>query len=223
MFLKSLAVGAVAGGLVAFLGVAPARGNTFDKSTYLTFNAPVKVPGATLTPGTYRFHLTNPTTSRNVIQVLSQDGAIVYSQFHTIPDFRSKATYESTVTFKETKAGTPPAIDSLFYGGERSGYEFIYPHQRPVVAAQGTIEPHAPTPAQPPRVAENAAPTLPAISPAPALQTAPATEAAAPQAVKELPKTASSLPAMMLLGFASLLIGFGVHVVRARMVHAAQR
>ncbi|HEY9466954.1 MAG TPA: hypothetical protein VIR54_27850, partial [Vicinamibacterales bacterium] len=59
----------------------PASGVTFDKLAYLTFNAPVQVPGATLSAGTYRFHLTNPDPSRNVLQVLSNDGTIVYAMF----------------------------------------------------------------------------------------------------------------------------------------------
>src|SRR5215469_15993887 len=121
MFLRSIAVGVVAIGLTALVGATPATADTFDHLAYLTFSGPVKVPGATLTPGTYRFHLTNPTTSRNVIQVLSRDGGIVYSQFHTIPDFRTTPSDESTVTFKETNGNAPPPIHSLFYGGERSG------------------------------------------------------------------------------------------------------
>jgi len=219
MFLKSLSVAAVAGALAGF-AVASVHAETFDKSTNLTFNVPVKIPGIILTPGTYRFHLTNPTTSRNVIQVLSRNGATVYSQFHTIPDYRATPTDESTVTFKETKAGAPPAIDSLFYGGERSGYEFIYPREKPVTVAQQSVEPPtpAPVPAQAPRlIAESTAPA-PSASPAPTPQAAPAPEAAAAQSVhKELPKTASSLPAVMFGGFASLLLAFGVHAIRARV------
>jgi hypothetical protein len=106
---------------------APARAETIDKLTYLTFSAPVHVPGATLDPGTYRFRLANPETTRNVLQVLSRDGYTVYAMFHTIPDRRSMMTSESTVTFRETPAGAAPEVKSLFYGGELRGYEFVYP------------------------------------------------------------------------------------------------
>jgi len=82
--------------VVAIIGVAPAPasgiGVTYDKLAYLTFTAPVQVPGARLSAGTYRFHLTNADTSRNVLQVLSNDGAIVYAMFNTIPDRRDGGT-----------------------------------------------------------------------------------------------------------------------------------
>ena len=49
--------GALIAALVALTPPAPASGIgvTFDKLAYLTFNAPVQVPGATLRPGTYKF------------------------------------------------------------------------------------------------------------------------------------------------------------------------
>ena len=72
--------------VVALTAPTPASGVTFDKLAYLTFNTPVQVPGATLSAGTYRFHLTNADTSRNVLQVLSNDGSIVFAMFNTIPD-----------------------------------------------------------------------------------------------------------------------------------------
>lgn len=95
---------------------------TYDKLAYMTFTAPVQIPGATLNAGTYTFRLANPDTSRNVLQVLSGDGTIVYAMFHTIPDFRTVLTEEPAVTFRETPAGVPPAVKTLFYGGEYHGY-----------------------------------------------------------------------------------------------------
>jgi hypothetical protein len=128
MFRKSTGIGTTLLAVCFAAAMAgPARAETIDKLTYLTFSKPVQVPGATLDAGTYRFRLTNPETSRNVLQVLSRDGYTVYAMFHTIPDRRSTMTSESTVTFRETPAGIPPAVKSLFYGGELRGYEFVYP------------------------------------------------------------------------------------------------
>jgi hypothetical protein len=106
---------------------APQFIGPFDKLSYLTFSAPVQVPGATLSAGRYRFRLTNAVSSRNVLQVLSNDGSITYAMFNTIPDHRRWLTDDPTVTFRETPAGVPPAIKSLFYGFEHTGYEFVYP------------------------------------------------------------------------------------------------
>jgi len=218
MYLRSIAVGAVAMGLAAMLGATPATAQTFDHLTYLTFSGPVKVPGVTLTPGTYRFHLTNPTTSRNVMQVMSRDGGIVYSQFNTIPDSRPAPTPDATVTFNETKAAAPPAVHSLFYGGEQQGYEFVYPRQKVVnEASESAPAPTPPRVAEPPqRVAENAPPAPAVTELAAPVTPAPAPPAAAPSNVErnELPKTVSSMPLVACIGFASLLLGFAVHVSR---------
>lgn len=115
----------VAALLVAGRPAAPQE--SWDKLTYLTFSSPVQVPGATLSPGRYRFHLTNAVTSRNVMQVLSNDGSTAYGMFNTIEAHRRSATDEAAVTFRETPAGTAPAVKALFYPGQLTGYEFVYP------------------------------------------------------------------------------------------------
>ena len=118
----------VAASLLTFVTPAVPQ-ESFDKLTYLTFSAPVQVPGATLSPGRYRFHLTNAAGSRNVMQVLSNNGSTVYGMFNTIEAHRDRdsITHEAAVTFRETPAGEAPAIRALFYGGLREGYEFVYP------------------------------------------------------------------------------------------------
>ena len=142
----------VVAALVAVMTPAPASGVTYDKLAYLTFNAPVQIPGVTLAAGTYRFRLTNPETSRNVLQVLSNDGSTVYAMFHTIPDGRMTLTAEPLVTFRETPAGVPVAVKSLFYGHEYRGYEFVYPAGGPILFREVWRQPdvtYAPMPTTP--------------------------------------------------------------------------
>ena len=205
----------------AFLGAmtpAAASGVTYDNLAYLTFSAPVQIPGATLNAGTYRFHLTNPDTSRNVLQVLSNDGSIVYSMFHTIPDSRTMLTDETTVTFRETPAGVPPAVMSLFYGGEYRGYEFVYPKGGPIMVAE--------VPPQPPITYTLRAPGAePVIEPElEVVETEPITEPVAepelwpvgePEPV-ELPRTATPLPLVAIGGLAAILTGLGLGLLRRR-------
>jgi len=197
--------------------VAPLHGETIDKLTYLTFSGNVQIPGAKLSAGTYRFRLTNPNTARNVMQVLSRDGGVVYSQFLTIPDSRTTVTSESTVTFRETPAGVPPAVKSLFYGGERSGYAFVYPKGEPDLTAEVVQQP--PITFAPIAPAASAAPAAVAPAPEPAPQPEPqaaAPEPAAPSATQqtELPKTASPVPLVALGGIASLIVAFGAGLLR---------
>jgi len=123
---RFFAYGIVIAALLAAVRPAAPQ-ETFDKLAYLTFSAPVQVPGATLRAGRYRFHLTNAVGSRNVMQVLSNDGSVVHGMFNTIEAHRHSITDDPAVTFRETPAGEAPAIKALFYGGLREGYEFVYP------------------------------------------------------------------------------------------------
>jgi hypothetical protein len=196
---------------IALMTPAPVRGaETYDKLAFLSFNGPVQIPGGTLAAGTYRFRLTNPDTSRNVLQVLSNDGVIVYGMFHTIPDLRTSLTDEAIVTFRETPAGVPPAMRSLFYGGEYRGYEVVYPKGGPNVIApevwqpeiRYTIEPIAAPEPQPEPVIEPAVEPLAPVEP-------PVAEPVGEPA-PELPRTASPLPFLAAGGLATLLAGLGL-------------
>jgi hypothetical protein len=207
--------------IAAFVAVtpAPASGVTFDKLAYLTFNAPVQIPGATLSAGTYRFHLTNPGTSRNVLQVLSNDGAIVYAMFHTLSDVRTSLTPDPVVTFKETPAGVPPAVRTLFYGGEYRGYEFVYPRGGPNMIAEIVPQPEitytaTPAPVWEPVIEPAVEPVAPEpVAPEPVVELAPEFPEPVPA---ELPRTATPLPFVALGGLTSLLAGLGLGRWRRR-------
>ena len=214
--MSRLFVSVAAVALAALMAAAPASAFTYDKLTYLTFSAPVQIPGVTLSAGTYSFRLANPETSRNVIQVLSHDGSIVYAMFHTFPDSRASLTDESTVTFRETPAGVPPAVKSLFYGGEYRGYEFVYPKGGPNMIAEVWPQPEVTYSLAPEPVFEPAVePFEPVAEPEPVAEAFP--EAAPVQEPVELPRTASPLPLMATGGLASLLVGLGLGLLRRRV------
>ena len=216
--LSAVAVVAVMAGTAP----APVRAVTYDKLAYLTFSGPVQIPGATLNAGTYRFHLTDPDTSRNVLQVMSHDGAIVYAMFHTMPDGRTTVTEDPAVSYRETPTGVPPAIKSIFYGGEHRGYEFVYPKGGPVMFREVWRQPeitYAPMPA---------APVLRATEPEPeptpeiVVETEPLAPPEPPglpepTAPPELPRTATPLPLFAVGGLTSLLVGLGVGVLRRKV------
>lgn len=202
--------------IAAITTSAPAGAITYDKLAYLSFSAPVQVPGATLNAGTYRFRLTNPDTSRNVLQVLSGDGAVVYAMFHTIADARATLTDDPTVTFRETPEGVPPAVKSIFYGGEYRGYEFVYPKGGPIMTAAEPPQPeitYTPFPA----IAEPAEPeeeafAEPVAEPVLEPPVEPFIEAPAP----ELPRTATPLPLLGVGGLATLFAGLALTLRRRR-------
>jgi LPXTG-motif cell wall-anchored protein len=202
---------------VALIAPAPAGsiGVTYDKLAYLTFSAPVQVPGATLNAGRYRFHLTNTETSRNVLQVLSNDGAIVYAMFNTIPDSRTKLTPDPDLTFMETPAGVPPAARSLFYGHEYRGYQFVYPKGEPNMIPPVVPQPEITFTAEPMPVIE---PPFEPLAPEPVEERAiePVGEPVVEPVPAELPRTATPLPVIAVGGLASLLAGLGLGLLRRR-------
>jgi hypothetical protein len=212
--------GVVVTALVALMAPGPASGVTYDKLAYLTFSAPVQIPGVTLSAGTYRFHLTNPETSRNVLQVLSNDGSIVYAMFHTIPDSRTSLTDDPLVTFRETPAGVPLAVRSLFYGGEYRGYELVYPKGGPIMIAEVvpqpgiTYTPYPATPVPEPIIEPEAGPVEPIAEPV--AEAVPEAEPLPQPDPVELPRTASPLPLVATGGLASLFVGLGLSLLRRR-------
>ena len=204
----SLVASLAAAALLAAMTGAAATVHTFDKLTYLTFSQPVQIPGVTLDAGTYRFHLADPSTGRSVVQVLSNDGAVVYAMFHTIPDMRETPTDEATVTFREVPVGVAPPVKTLYYGGETRGYEFLYPRGGPNMVPNLTVQPpitYAPIVAEVKPVAE---PELAPLVAAPVIVPEPVVEPAA------LPVTASPVPLVAFGGAASLLLGLGVALFR---------
>jgi hypothetical protein len=123
-------------GVTLFASIAQAQ--PADKRTYFTFSAPIALPGTTLPAGRYEFRIVDTTTSRKVIQVLSDDGKKPFAMANTIPDQRRDPVKDATVSFYETPRGTPAAVKSWWYPGESIGYQFIYPRAQARQIAQNT-------------------------------------------------------------------------------------
>ena len=226
----TLATACIAALLVAFtIGVAAQDFNPQEK-TFLTFSAPVELPGMTLQAGTYVFRLAD-TPGRNVVQVLSRDEKDIMGQWLFVQAQRPEVTGETVVTFKETREGTTPAVQYWYYPGEKIGKEFIYPKEQALKIAQrtgATVQTDtgvingsglpAETPAET-TVAEVQV-TTPEPEPAPApaqSDQAVGTSGRADQvrqesttASAELPRTASPLPLSGLLGLFSLMGAAGL-------------
>jgi hypothetical protein len=131
----------VAAGAMTLLFGLPARTaaqmpDTRDR-TIMTFSAPVELPGMRLQAGTYVWKLAD-TPSRNVIQVFTQDEKEILGQWLFISAERREVTGDTVVTFRETSAGSTPAVQYWFYPGESIGKEFIYPKDQAMRIAQRT-------------------------------------------------------------------------------------
>jgi LPXTG-motif cell wall-anchored protein len=222
---------------VATVGAQP-----LDKRTYFTFSGPVTIPGATLPAGKYVFRFVD-VHNQNVMQVLSGDGQRSYALFLTLRAQRSDTPNDPEVRFMETAQGTPPAIHTWWYPGQRTGWEFVYPKRQARMLARGARQPVLTTVTEAPVTVESApveselalvsptgeetkvaAETRPAVAPAGPSQVGelapPALAMAAPtqQARAALPKTASDLPLLPIIGLALVLVAaalWGRRIVRA--------
>jgi hypothetical protein len=133
-------IGVVCAVALLTLASRSARADEFDELMVFTFNNPVEIPGVVLPAGTYQFKLADPNSDRSVVSVLSANGSQVYATLITVADRRETPTDKAIVTFEERAAGAPQAIDSIFYPGELTGMEFIYPHDHQDARAASSKE-----------------------------------------------------------------------------------
>ncbi len=224
-----------------------ARADDWNQKTVITFSQPVETPGvhikgwAVLPPGTYVFKLLGSPSDRHIVQIFNQDETVVYATVLAIPDYRLQATGKTVLTFRETPPGQPDVLRAWFYPGKNFGEEFVYPKERALELAKVTNSPVLYTPAEIPAeitvpitsaeepvvVQLKQAPVLAVkptgedveiaqvVTPAPAEALVAANEA---PAAAQLPKTASPMPLIGLLGLLALGAAFSLKFVRARAV-----
>ena len=130
------------------LSAAPVSAQPLDKRTLFTFSEPITLPGVTLPAGQYLFRLADPDASTKVVQVLNADGTKPYGLFFTLLAERVEPASAPEVRFMETVSGTPAAIRTWWYPGERTGYEFIYPKEQARRLALAASQPVLTTEAQ---------------------------------------------------------------------------
>jgi len=217
--------------LVALALLPSARADEWNNRTTVTFSGPVEVPGVgaqTLPAGTYVFKLLESPADRHIVQIFNQAEDHVFTTILAIPNYRLKATGKTVVTFRERGEGQPEAIRAWFYPGHNWGEEFVYPKTRALELAKIVNEPVLATPIELPAPVETLK-TAPIIAVKPTgeevavtevVQTPPTEVAAAetPAPAATLPKTASPLPLVGLIGLLSLGAGFALWAFSKRAV-----
>jgi hypothetical protein len=207
----------------------------WDKKTMVTFSAPVEIPGISaqvLPAGTYVFRLMDSPSDRHIVQIFSKDEKHLYANILAIPNWRLKPTDKTVMTFSERRAGEPQAIRAWFYPGDNFGQEFVYPKKKaielakianlPVLYIPDEVAPNIVAP-----VTEVTAPAVVALVRAPVKAVEPEgrdvpleTVVEAPPPVQTaavlLPKTASSIPVLALMGLMCLVVGFSLQRLCAR-------
>jgi LPXTG-motif cell wall-anchored protein len=217
---------------VLVLGLAGTALAQQDYQTYFTFSGPVALPGTTLPAGTYLFRLADPNSSRKVINVLSQDGKKSLAMLLSIPNRLPTAPQNPEVRFMEAPANAPQPIKAWWYAGNSIGYEFIYPRRQALQLAKASAQPVLTTRAETTDLekselarvspAGEPAPVVVEERPAPAPATgraqqgevAPAPQVAVNTPRTQLPRTASQMPLVIVLGGLALFAGVGLMLRR---------
>ena len=211
--------------LVALCALAApsAMADEKDKATKLTFSEPVEVPGHVLAAGTYWFTLANSPSDRNIVQIWNADRTRLVATVVAIPDYRLKPKGKTVVHFEERPSGSPEAIHSWFYPGDNFGEEFVYPKTRALQLAKQTSRPVLSIPNE---QASNTAQIeqVPVKAVTPSGDEIEIAEMIASQpvdmpeeaAANSLPKTASSVPLLGLLGLLSLAAGLALRLAPQR-------
>jgi hypothetical protein len=191
--------------------VPSSRADEYDTKTVITFSQPFEIPGGKVLPaGTYTFKLMDSPADRHIVQIFNADGTQIFATVLAINNYRFTATGKTVMLFSERPADAPDALKAWFYPNNNWGQEFVYPKRRAIQLAVAEKEPvPALTTETLPLAAELK--TAPIIAITPEQKEVPVAEViqTSPLVVEnELPRTASLLPLIALLGTASLGFAF---------------
>jgi hypothetical protein len=205
------------------LVVPTAMADDWNRETVVTFSGPVEVPGVgaqTLPAGTYVFKILDSLSDRHIVQIFNQDKTHVFTTILAIPNYRLHATDKTVITFRERPAGQPEALRAWFYPGHQWGEEFVYAKPRAIELAKEVHQPVLATPIELATAPVEALKTAPVEAVAPTGEPVELAQVVEPppMAAEALPKTASSLPLIGLIGLLSLGAGFALSVVAKRVV-----
>jgi hypothetical protein len=177
-------------------------------TTPLTLSEPTEIPGMVLPAGDYVLRVENTNQARQVVQFLNPDQSKVIATVMAVPDYRPKVTDETRIVYFQRSEGMPQAIKSWFYPANNYGIEFVYPKVEAVKIAQTRHqEVYA---EQAPEKVIVITPELKEVPPpAPPVIVAENVE-------KPLPKTASNLPLVALVGLAALGVAGTLRILSSR-------
>ena len=213
------------------LVVPTAMADEWNRKTVITFNEPFEVPGVgaqILPAGTYVFKILDSQADRHIVQIFNKEQNHVFTTILAIPNYRLKTTDKTVITFSERPAGHPDALRAWFYPGHEWGEEFVYAKSRAIELAKEVNHPVLATPVELAEAPIETLKTAPVIAvdpkgepvelaqvvePPPVAATEPVVMAAA-----TLPKTASSLPLIGLIGLLTLGAGFALSAFSKRTV-----
>ncbi len=217
-------------GLGALALLPGAKADEWNQKTVVKFSGPVEMPGQTLPAGTYVFKLADSKSNRHIVQVFNQDQSQLFGTFLAIPSHRLHPSEKTIIQFAERAPGSPQAVKAWFYPLRSFGHEFVYPKTEALALAKANDTPVPSMPAAPaPSTTKPAVtlsrPQIMALYVVPLKAEKPTGEevelaqasAPAPELPETLPKTATSLPLIGLIGLLSLATAVTMRLAAARV------
>jgi hypothetical protein len=129
LIIPRLAFLAAAGLVLALISSAPAvvLGDEWNLETRFSVNHQFEVPNKVLDANTeYVMRLHDSPANRRVVQILSEDGSELLTQFLAVSAERPEPEDETSFEFMEVDPGFPKPIKTWFYPGRNIGLEFVY-------------------------------------------------------------------------------------------------
>jgi hypothetical protein len=122
-------IGALALGALFLAAAVPGlKASDMDHAVTMSFSNAVQIPGMVLPAGTYVFRPLS--AESHTVAIMNQDQSKTLGLELTIPVTRLTPPSNVVVHMAERPSTSPEAIQSWFYPGDSSGYEFIYPNGR---------------------------------------------------------------------------------------------
>lgn len=113
--------------IVALATAWSVHAGTARQTNFLTFRAPVGLPGVTLPAGTYVFEIANTNGSQDVVTVESRNRSKHYFMGFTHEVRRPAGlAVNQAIVFGEAPPGVPARIAAWYPIGEAAGREFLY-------------------------------------------------------------------------------------------------
>jgi hypothetical protein len=126
---RKMLLGLAGMALMGSLFVPMVHADEWNKTTNVTVDKPIQVPGMVLPAGSYEFKQQVP-NDPTLVSIFNADGTDLITTIQGIPDYRTEPADKTILQLEERPAGQPEALKAWFYPGYNSGVQFVYPTQK---------------------------------------------------------------------------------------------
>jgi hypothetical protein len=135
---RNLSVYAALAFCLSSMTVPASNAGELDKKTTITVSQAIAVQDTVLPAGHYVLRLLNPSTSRDVVEILNGDETRLITTLLAIPAYRLEPAGEVNLSFYEERGEELPALHTWFYPGDNFGFEFRQPRGSTTAEASAT-------------------------------------------------------------------------------------